>query len=209
MSSRLHRTPLEILCLIARQAAAGSPTDAMNLARVDKAMFNLLALSSPFRGISRGAVFDSEHPNPVCFTHPQLWADIFHDNFSSSAVKRRSFEPGVDGFACQLVQYCQTLNHLKHFPRDTLQFGPALDPFEDRCLEVIFLMLIECDGKNTWQLERVGAYEYCKAWLFAKLYDLDENGHWVVDWPRDDRYATYAVWNTWLLTTHGTWFLVV
>ncbi|KAH8835797.1 hypothetical protein DL96DRAFT_88734 [Flagelloscypha sp. PMI_526] len=199
MPSWLHTAPLEILCLICRHIP---PHDVVSLASVDKTTCNRLALSSPFREDKRLIPFDYFHPDPHAYTNAHLWADIFTDNFSSSAVARRSFRPGVNGFATQLIYYSRVLRWIRRFPLDSMKFGSCSDPFEDTCLELIFLLLVEDDGKNMCQLESAGAYEYCQAWLRAKLYAKNNEGRWIDSWPREDRYASYALWSLWLLTSH-------
>ncbi|KAH8795947.1 hypothetical protein DL96DRAFT_1196110 [Flagelloscypha sp. PMI_526] len=184
-TSFIEWLPPEILTEVTRLAACtkgGLPTAALNFTSCSRYLHDNLAPSSIFRRTV--PLFDSKGiVQKASLTNPGLWASIFVDNFSSSAVRRRSFNPSFAGWSLQLISYCRTLQFLREMQHSDYDFSMHEDIVHEECLPSIHVMLLECDGKNICQLEWAGAYQYSLRWLRQYLYP----SHSRSEWPRDDR----------------------
>jgi hypothetical protein len=171
-SSPLHRIPPEILATIAAALASARPL---------RPPRDLCALRATCRHL-RDAL--------SCHYNPAVWSAAFDSRFDSAAVRRRNFSPNGRDYYDQLRQYAEVL--------DALRSGTVLRPDIGDILRIVYVMLLDNDGKNRAQLEAAGVDAFLDASIRTHLWS---EAHLHEGWPQDDSTNSFALWIKWMLTT--------
>lgn len=170
--SPLHRVPPEILATIAASLAAARPL---------RPPRDLCSLRATCRHL-RDAL--NSHHNPI------VWLAAFDSRFDSAAVRRRNFRPNGRDYYDQLRQYAEVL--------DVLRSGDVLRPDICDTLRIVYVMLLDNDGKNRAQLEAAGIDPFLDSYIRTRLWS---EAHLHEGWPQDDSTNSFALWIKWMLTT--------
>ena len=174
--SVLFRLPAELLERLALEVALlehlGPPKD-------------LIALLCTCRRIHDFLAFDR------CYN---LFARIFKAKFDISAVRRRFGPKSVrsSSLALQLKKYCTTLQDIRG--------GNIYSSNIHDILRTAFLMAIENDGRNSYQLAWAGLDRFVDRFVRTRLWEdaAMNNG-----WPADNSVNALALWLMWFTTTRG------
>ncbi|KAF7784923.1 hypothetical protein Agabi119p4_1088 [Agaricus bisporus var. burnettii] len=170
--SPLHAVPPEILATIAHSLATDHPFLPPR---------DLCALRATCRHL-RDAL--NAHYNPA------LWATAFAFRFDAGPVKRRNFRPNGRDYFDQLRQYTDTL--------DAIRSGNISHPDIGDVFRIVYVMLLDNDGKNRTQLEAAGVDNFIDTYIRTRLWS---EAHLRDGWPDDASTHSFAVWIKWMLTT--------
>lgn len=125
-----------------------------------------------------------------CHYNPTVWAAAFRYRFDSAAVLRRNFRPNGRDYYDQLRQYTETLVAIRS--RNVLRVD-----MED-IMRIVYVMLLDNNGKNRAQLEAVGVDVVVDIFIRTRLWS---EAHLHEGWPDDNNANAFALWNMWMLTT--------
>ncbi|KXN84961.1 hypothetical protein AN958_11806 [Leucoagaricus sp. SymC.cos] len=124
-----------------------------------------------------------------CHLNPAVWSAAFRFRFDHHAVLRRNFRPNGRDYYHQLRQYTKVLAMLRRQDLD-------LDAGEG--WRMVYLMLLDNNGKNRAQLEHAGIDLLFLCYLQERLWEnADEND----GWPKDTAQSVHVLWAMWMLTT--------
>ncbi|KIJ13054.1 hypothetical protein PAXINDRAFT_14100 [Paxillus involutus ATCC 200175] len=123
-------------------------------------------------------------------TNNPLYAKLFRARFDGSAVARRfgtipSHDPGL---SFQLRSYCSVLKRIR---TGDIHANDLVQTFWS-----CFVMMMENDGKNRYQLEMAGLPEFVDRFVRQRLYENSENG-----WPAENEVNSLAMWLLWFTST--------
>lgn len=175
-TSILLRLPREILENIGCEVAAAAP-----LGRV----------SNPLLFTCRFLYETFSIDSPQSST---LYARIFRAKFDASAIARRYGPRALrsSNLAWQLREYCETLDF---FERHRNIYAHDLQ----RHFMNAFLMMVESDGKNWVQLERVGLAGFVDDFVRNRLWSTADALN--AGWPEETTLNSLALWLVWFTTT--------
>lgn len=130
-----------------------------------------------------------------------LYARVFQYKFSSSAIRRRGFEPKAGEWAWQLRWWTEVLGGIR---RRRMRLGAQVyrddprtkDPDVQETMYVLWIMCLEDDGRNRVQMQLAGAYEWVQGWIRNEMYKAVDKG-----WPLANASNSCAMWVFWYLTT--------
>ncbi|KAF8657156.1 hypothetical protein AX16_002270 [Volvariella volvacea WC 439] len=128
--------------------------------------------------------------NPHKPASAALYRRIFLHKFDTTAVVRRAFSPHSANYLDQFILYQEYLH--------IIASGDVDRPTAPDALYMAYIMLLENDGKNREQLERVGVYQFAKSWVNKHLYDGCERN---AGWPVVNDANACALWIMWMCTT--------
>lgn len=137
-------------------------------------------------------------------TARHLYARVFKLKFSSSAIRRRGFEPKAGEWAWQLRWWTEVLRGIRR--RRTRPGAQAYhddprtkDPGVQETMYALWIMCLEDDGCNRVQMQLTGAYEWVQGWIRNEMYTTVDKG-----WPIANAVNSCAMWVFWYLTTKGS-----
>ncbi|KAH7914544.1 hypothetical protein BJ138DRAFT_1133285 [Hygrophoropsis aurantiaca] len=124
--------------------------------------------------------------------NPHLYAGIFGSRFDVGAAARRMGDQTTYSqyLARQLQAYCTAIRCIRR--------GDVHDPNVLPTFWTCFVMMMESDCKNKWQLEAVGLGDFVDAFVRTRLHDdsAQTNG-----WPKETAINSLALWLLWFTST--------
>ncbi|KAF5345266.1 hypothetical protein D9757_014429 [Collybiopsis confluens] len=134
-----------------------------------------------------------------------LYAQVFKYKFSFSAICRRSFEPSSGEWASQLQTYCKILRSVRRRRRRPAeeQYADQVcddigkeEPLVEEILFTLWLMCLEDDGCNRFQMQISGVYEWVEGYIQIEMYSVLSKG-----WPIPNAANSCAMFIFWYLSS--------